>query len=143
MLLTAMYRPQRIAGLIGIAAAPDFTEDLLMKELTSEQLQEVKDKGSTISPSKFGNDYIYSRALFDEGRKYLVLRDKISIDCPVRLLHGLKDDVVPWQTALTIQEKLISTDVKIILVKNGDHRLSSAPDLECLVDTLDTFLKGF
>ncbi|MDC0196828.1 alpha/beta hydrolase [Gammaproteobacteria bacterium] len=143
MLLTAMYRPQRIAGLIGIAAAPDFTEDLLMKELTSEQLQQVKDKGFTISPSKIGNDYLYSRALFDEGRKYLVLRDKISVDCPVRLLHGLKDDVVPWQTALTIQEKLMSTDVKIILVKNGDHRLSSAPDLECLVDTLDTFLKGF
>jgi len=143
MLLTAIYRPQRIAGLIGIASAPDFTEDLLTKELTSEQLLEVQEKGFTTSPSKFGNDYIYSRALFDEGRKHLVLRDKIAVHCPVRLLHGLKDEVVPWQTALTIQQKLVGTDVRIIFVKNGDHRLSTALDLECLVDTLDIFVKRF
>jgi pimeloyl-ACP methyl ester carboxylesterase len=143
MLLTAMCRPQRIAGLIGIAAAPDFTEDLLKNELTPEQLLDVKDKGFTTSPSKLGNDYIYTRALFDEGRKNLVLRDKIPINCPVRLLHGLKDGVVPWQTAIIIQEKLLGTDVRIILVKNGDHRLSTAPDLECLVDTLDIFVKRF
>ena len=141
MLLTAMARPERIAGLIGIAAAPDFTEDLLKEELTPEQLEEVEGKGFTLIPSDFGNDHIYTRALFDEGRKHLVLRDKIAVNCPVRLLHGLKDDVVPWHTAIAIQEKLLGTDVKIILVKNGDHRLSAALDLECLIDTLATLVK--
>jgi pimeloyl-ACP methyl ester carboxylesterase len=141
MLLTAMARPERIAGLIGIAAAPDFTEDLLKEELTPEQLEEVEGKGFTLIPSNFGTDYIYTRALFDEGRKHLVLRDKIAVNCPVRLLHGLKDDVVPWHTAIAIQEKLPGTDVKIILVKNGDHRLSAAPDLECLIDTLATLVQ--
>jgi pimeloyl-ACP methyl ester carboxylesterase len=143
MLLTAIARPKRIAGLIGIAAAPDFTEDLLRKELTLEQLEEVESKGFILIPSDFGNDYIYTRALFDEGRKHLVLRDKISVNCPVRLLHGLKDTVVPWQTSIAIQEKLLGTDVKIILVKNGDHRLSASPDLECLVDTLASLMKRF
>jgi pimeloyl-ACP methyl ester carboxylesterase len=143
MLLTAIARPERIAGLIGIAAAPDFTEDLLRAELTSEQFKEVEDKGFIIIPSDFGNDYIYTRALFDEGHKHLVLRNNIAVNCPVRLLHGLKDDVVPWSTAIAIQEKLLGTDVKIILVKDGDHRLSAAPDLECLVDTLATLVKRF
>jgi pimeloyl-ACP methyl ester carboxylesterase len=143
MLLTAMARPERIAGLIGIAAAPDFTEDLLMEELTPEQLEEVEDIGFTLIQSDFGNDYIYTKALFDEGRKHLVLRDKIAVYCPVRLLHGLKDDVVPWHTAISIQEKLLGTDVQIILVKNGDHQLSAASDLDCLVDTLVTLVNRF
>jgi len=141
MFLTAIARPERIAGLIGLAAAPDFTEDLLRKELTSDQLAEVNDKGFIISPSDFEGDYIYTKALFDQGRKLLVLRDEIPVDCPVRLLHGLNDDVVPWQTALTIQEKLRGTDVEITLVKNGDHRLSGASSLRCLIDTLITLMK--
>ena len=143
MLLTALARPMRVAGLVGIAAAPDFTEDLLRDQLTPEQLEEVDEKGFISMPNDFGNDHIYTRSLFEEGRKYLVLRDKIAINCPVRLLHGLNDDVVPWQTAITIQERLLGTDVKITLVKNGNHRLSTGPDLECLIDTLTTLVKRF
>jgi len=141
MLLTALARPERIAGLIGIAAAPDFTEDLLKKELTTEQMSEIYDKGFVICPSNFENDYIYTKALFNEGRKHLVLRNEIPIDCPVRLLHGLRDESVPWETALTIQDKLRGTDVEITLVKNGDHRLSSDSDLELIKGALANLMK--
>ena len=136
MLLTAIARPERVVGLIGVAAAPDFTEDLLKNELTQLQVAEIEEKGFVVCPSNYDDDYIYTKTLFDEGRKHLVLHGEIPIDCPVRLLHGLNDDVVPWQTALTIQNKLRGTDVEIILAKNGDHRLSSDSDLLRLIETL-------
>ena len=143
MLLTAIARPERITGLIGVAAAPDFTEDLLRKELTQEELKKVSNQGFVSCKSQFGDDYIYTKALFDEGKKNLVLRDEMPIDCPVRLLHGLSDQVVPWQTALTIQEKMRGIDVEITLLKNGDHRLSTKSDLDSLIDTLANLINRF
>ena len=143
MLLTAIARPERVVGLVGVATAPDFTEDLLKNELTDIQVAEIKDKGFVVCPSNYEDDYIFTKALFDEGNKHLVLRGEIPIDCPVRLLHGLDDDVVPWQTALTIQNKLRGTDVEIILAKNGDHRLSSESDLLRLIETLAILIKRF
>jgi pimeloyl-ACP methyl ester carboxylesterase len=142
MLLTAIARPDRIAGLVGLAAAPDFTEDLLYNELTVEQIAEVEDKGFVVVPSEYKNDYIFTKALFDEGRKNLVLRNEIPLDCPVRLLHGLEDTDVPWKTSLIIQEKLRSRDVEITLIKNGDHRLNSEADLARLTLTLSALVDG-
>lgn len=142
MLLAAIARPRRIKGLIGIAAAPDFTEDLLLKELTKAELVEVNDRGFVAKENPYEDEYIYTKALFDEGRKHLVLRQEIPIDCPVRLLHGLKDEMVPWQTALSIQEKIRGTDVNITLVKNGDHRLSKTSDLDCLIGILSSLING-
>ncbi|MBT3990459.1 MAG: alpha/beta hydrolase [Rhodospirillaceae bacterium] len=142
MLLTALARPDRIAGLVGIAAAPDFTEDLFPNELSAEQMAEIEDKGFVVIPSDYEDDYIFTKALFDNGRKNLVMRSEIPLDCPVRLLHGLKDASVPWQTALNIQEKLRSTDVEVTLVKNGDHRLSETPDLERLTRVLSALVDG-
>jgi pimeloyl-ACP methyl ester carboxylesterase len=142
MLLTALARPDRIAGLVGIAAAPDFTEDLLPNELTAEQMTEVEENGFVIVPSDYEDDYVFTKKLFEQGRKHLVLRDEISLDCPVRLLHGLEDPTVPWQTALKIQEKLRGTDVEVTLIKNGDHRLSEAQDLERLTRTIAALMDG-
>jgi pimeloyl-ACP methyl ester carboxylesterase len=143
MLLTAIARPERIIGLIGLAAAPDFTEDLLRNELSQDELIEVNERGFVTCKSQYEDDYIYTKALFDEGLKHLVLRDEMPIDCPVRLIHGLSDKVVPWQTAINIQEKIRGTDVEIILVKDGDHRLSTDSDLECLIGTIGNLINGF
>ncbi len=142
MLLTALARPYRVAGLVGLAAAPDFTEDLLVKELTKDQMAEVEEKGFITVPSDYEDDYTFTKALFDDGRAHLVLREEIPLDCPVRLLHGLEDRSVPWQTALTLQEKLRSSDVEVSLIKGGDHRLSEAADLDRLTRTIQVLVEG-
>jgi pimeloyl-ACP methyl ester carboxylesterase len=143
MLLAAVARTERIAGLIGVAAAPDFTEDLLKPKLTLENKRAIATKGFVTVPSEYGNDYTFTKALLDSGRQHLLLRDKIPIDCTVRLIHGVDDEDVPWQTALAIQEKLTGNDVEVILAKSGDHRLSNKFDLERLTQTLSAIMDGF
>lgn len=141
MLLTALKRPERIAGLIGIAAAPDFTEDLMMNDLTDEQHQKITEQGYVELPSDYGDDpYIISKILLDDGRQNLILRRPIDLDIPVRLIHGMQDPDVPWQTALRIQQMIASNDVEITFVKNGDHRLSEDNDLDRLTHTLEVLL---
>jgi pimeloyl-ACP methyl ester carboxylesterase len=136
MLLAALARPHRVAGLIGIAAAPDFTEDLLPAGLSAAQLAEIESQGHTLIPSEYDDDYMITRALLVEGAKHLVLKDEIGLDCPVRLIHGLADTSVPWETALRLQERLRTQDVEVVLVKDGDHRLSEPQDLDRLGRTL-------
>jgi len=142
MLLTACARPERVAGLVGIAAAPDFTEDLLPNELSQEQFAEIEANGFVVVPSEYEDDYKFTKALFDDGREHLMLRSEIPLDCPVRLLHGLQDTSVPWQTALNIQEKLRSEDVEVTLIKKGDHRLSEDEDLKRLTGTAAALIDG-
>ncbi|WP_240796811.1 alpha/beta hydrolase [Terasakiella sp. SH-1] len=142
MLLTALKRPERIAALLGIAAAPDFTEDLMMNDLTPEQHHIINEQGYVEIPSDYGDDpYVISKALLDDGRENLLLRRPIELDVPVRLIHGMKDADVPWQTALRIQEMMTSTDVEIQFVKNGDHRLSEDHDLDRLTRALEALLQ--
>jgi len=136
MLLTAAKRPDRTAGLVGIAAAPDFTEDLLPSGLTDEQKQEIEENGLVVIPSGYEDDYVITKALLEDGRNHLLLRAEIPISCPVRLLHGMEDESVPWQTALAIQEKLRSQDVEVIFIKNVDHRLSEDADIDRLKTTV-------
>jgi pimeloyl-ACP methyl ester carboxylesterase len=138
MLLAALARSDRVHSLVGIAAAPDFTEDLLWPRLDPGQRAEIMAKGATTLPSEYDPaGYTYRRELIEEGRRHLVLRGAIAIDCPVRLLHGMRDASVPWQTSLHLAERLTSRDVAVILVKEGDHRLSTALDLARLAATLD------
>jgi len=141
MLLSAMKRPDQIAGLIGIAAAPDFTEDLMMEDLTHEQHHTINEQGYVELPSDYGDDpYVISKALLDNGRENLVLRRRIPLEIPVRLIHGMEDPDVPWQTALRISQMMESKDVEIQFVKNGDHRLSEDHDLARLTRTLEALL---
>ena len=136
MILTAVSRPERVAGLVGIAAAPDFTEDLLPKQLTEIQLSKIQEDGFVVIPSEYEIPYTITKKLLDDGTQHLVLRNEIPLDCPVRLLHGLKDTSVPWKTALKIQNMVRSKDVEVTLIKNGDHRLSREEDLEKLKKTV-------
>jgi pimeloyl-ACP methyl ester carboxylesterase len=138
MLLAALARPERVAALVGIAAAPDFTEELLWPRLTAAQRRELIDRGRVVLPSDYDPDgYLYTRALVEDGRRHLLLGGPIPLQVPVRLLHGLCDESVPWQMSLRLAERLAGTDIAVTLVKQGDHRLSASADLALLAQTLD------
>jgi pimeloyl-ACP methyl ester carboxylesterase len=129
MLRVALARRERVHALLGIAAAPDFTEDLLLPEATEAQRRDLERQGFWLQPSAYGASYPVTAAMIEDGRKHLLLRGPIAIGCPVHLLHGQRDPDVPWQTALQLAERLQSDDVTIELVKAGDHRLSSEADI--------------
>jgi pimeloyl-ACP methyl ester carboxylesterase len=130
MLLAALARPERVAGLIGIAAAPDFTEDVLLAQATPQQRRDLAAQGCWMQPSAYGGPpYPVTRRFLDEARAHLVLRGPIPIICPVHLLHGQRDPDVPWRTALRLAERLQAQDVTVELIKAGDHRLSTERDL--------------
>jgi pimeloyl-ACP methyl ester carboxylesterase len=139
-LLAARARPGRVAALIGVAAAPDFTETLMWEAMTFEERATIMRDGVLHVPSQYGEPYPITRALIEDGRTHLLLNDPIAIDCPVRLLHGQRDADVPWETALRVAEQAISQDVEVILVKDGHHRLSRPQDLALLCRTLGALL---
>ena len=129
-LLLARARPGKIVGLVGIAAAPDFTEDLVHDVLDSDAKELLARDGQIVMPSAYDPEpCIITRRLIEEGRQHLLLGGPIAIDAPVRLIHGLEDHDVPWRTSLRIAERLTSADVEVTLVKNGRHRLSEPADL--------------
>jgi pimeloyl-ACP methyl ester carboxylesterase len=141
MVLAALARPDRVAALVGIAAAPDFTADLLPKRLSATQLRELHDKGRIVLPSSYDPaGFLYTKALVEDGSRHLVLRGPVSLRCPVRLLHGMEDESVPWRQSLALAERLESTDVALTLIKGGDHRLSRDEDLARLARVLDDLL---
>jgi pimeloyl-ACP methyl ester carboxylesterase len=141
MLLAARARPRRVCALVGVAAAPDFTEDLFWARLDPSQDREFREKGVITLPSDYDPaGYTYHMSFFEEARHHLVMRAEIAFDGPVRLLHGLRDQSVPWQTSLRLAERLKSRDVAVTLVKDGDHRLSTPGDLARLAGTLDELL---
>jgi pimeloyl-ACP methyl ester carboxylesterase/N-acetylglutamate synthase-like GNAT family acetyltransferase len=129
MLLVALARPERVHALLGIAAAPDFTEDLLLPQATEAQRRDLARQGSWLQPSAYGEPYPVTAALIEGGRRHLLLRAPIAIACPVHLLHGQRDPDVPWQTSLRLADRLQSENVTIELIKAGDHRLSTEADL--------------
>lgn len=129
-LLAALARPARVRGIVGVAAAPDFTEDLIHGELTPDQIATLMGEGILHFPSEYGETpYAITRALIEEARAHLLLRAPIALACPVHLVQGLADADVPWRTALRIMEKLASSDVAATFIKDGDHRLSRPADL--------------
>lgn len=141
MLLMALARPERVTGLIGLAPAPDFTEDMIWDRFTDEERREFEAKGIWYEPSEYGDEPTpITRKLIEEGRKNLLLRAPIALHCPVRILQGVADPDVPWQTALRLGERLESADVEITLIKSGDHRLSEPTDLARLTRTLGIML---
>jgi pimeloyl-ACP methyl ester carboxylesterase len=131
-LLAALARPERVAGLVGIAAAPDFTETLMWEAMSGPERATLLRDGVLHVPSAYGEPTPVTRALIEDGRSRLLLGGPIPLRCPVRLLHGQRDEDVPWQTALTLADRLEGGDVTVILVKDGDHRLSRPQDLALL-----------
>jgi pimeloyl-ACP methyl ester carboxylesterase len=141
MLNVALARPDRIAALVGIAAAPDFTEDLLWDRWDEATRATLLRDGVVIEPNPYDPaGYPCTRALIEDGRRHLCLRAPIPLACPVRLLHGQRDDAVPWRTSLRLAECLAGGDVQVTLIKDGDHRLSREADLSLLGRTLAALL---
>jgi pimeloyl-ACP methyl ester carboxylesterase len=141
MLLAALARPERIQALVGIAAAPDATEDLMWPRFPPELREAILRDGEARQPSPYSADgYLFTRRLIEEGRDHLVMRGPIALTRPVRLLHGMQDAEVPWQLSLTLADKLASADVQVTLVKDGDHRLSNEADLSLLLRTIEALL---
>lgn len=137
-LLAALARPDRIRGLIGIASAPDFTEDLIWNRLSEEQGRRFRTSGELSAPSAYESELIpITYKLVEEGRRHLLLRRPITLSCPVRLLHGMQDPDVPYQTSLRLAENLPGTEAVVELIEDGDHRLSRPQDLARLFAAVD------
>jgi pimeloyl-ACP methyl ester carboxylesterase len=137
MLLVALARPERVAALVGIAAAPDATEALMWAKFPHDIRERIMRDGSARLPSAYSAEgYIFTRKLIEDGRNHLLMGRALPIACPVRLLHGMQDPDVPWPTSLALAQKLESADVQVTLVKDGDHRLSTARDLALLTRTI-------
>lgn len=131
MLLAALARPRRVAGLVGIAAAPDFTEDLIWQRASPEIRAALEQDGVYFELTDYDDaPYPITMKLIEEGRGHLLLERPIALHCPVRLFHGMKDESVPWSTTTRISDALLTDDVRIFLVKDGDHRLSRDGDIE-------------
>jgi pimeloyl-ACP methyl ester carboxylesterase len=136
-LLAALARPARVRGLVGIAAAPDFTARLIEPALNPEQRSALERRGFFLEPSEYGEPVPITRRLLEDGRRHLLLDAPIPLRCPVHLLHGQRDPDVPWTTALELAGRLESDAVTVELVKDGDHRLSRPEDLKRLAAAVD------
>jgi len=139
-LLIALAMPQRLAGLVGVAAAVDFTEALMWEAMSPAERERLLGEGVLLVPNQYGDPTPITRALIEDGRRHLLLGGEIALDCPVRLLHGQADPDVPWRMALRLAEALRSPDVQVTLIKDGDHRLSRAGDLDLLIRTIGALL---
>ena len=129
----------RVKALIGIAAAPDFTIGMWSDHLTDEQCSEIKLNGVTYVPNCYSDTpYPITKALIDDGKEQALLNkgEKLDITCPVRLLQGMKDEDVHWQTAQHIADNIASTDCQIHYLKDADHRMSGEEELTLLGSTL-------
>ena len=138
MLLAALARPSRMAALVGIAPAPDFTEDLMWRELSEPQRAAILKDGHVDVPGDYGNPPLrIGRHLIDDGRANMLLGKPIALSCPVRLIHGQNDTSVPWQHSLKIAERVTGGDVRVTFLKDGDHRLSRPHDLAAICALVD------
>jgi pimeloyl-ACP methyl ester carboxylesterase len=139
-LLTALARPDRISALVGVAAAPDFTQRLMWDSMMPHERATLERDGVLYIPSQYGDPTPVTRALIEDGPSHLVLTGPIAVHCPIRLLHGQRDQDVPWQLSLRLAEQAESPDVHVILVKDGEHRLSRPADLALLRRTVGALL---
>ena len=129
-----------VAGMVLIAPAVDFTEELMWKRFTPEIKRELEDNGVWARPSQYSAEpYLVTRQLIEEGRKHLLLGGLIETGCPVRILQGVEDSDVPWRHAVELTSRLASDDVVLTLVKDGDHRLSRPEDIERLIQAVKEF----
>ena len=132
--------PASLAGMVLIAPAVDFTEELMWKKFTPAARRELEESGAWQRPSQYGNEpYPITRRLIEEGRRHLLLGGLIETACPVRILQGVEDPDVPWGHAVELVSRLGQDDVVLSLVKDGDHRLSRPEDLERLIAAVEEF----
>ncbi len=118
-----------LAGLVLIAPAPDFTEELMWKGFSPQARQEIETRGLWLRPSEYGEPYPITRNLIEEGRSHLLLGSAIEVGCPVRILQGARDPDVPWRHAFALAHRLPADDVVLTMIQDGDHRLSRPQDI--------------
>ena len=133
-LLLSRARPEKVAGLVTIAAAPDFTEDSMWGGFSEAQKADLAEKGQVALPSDYGEPYIITRRLIEEGRNRLVLRSPLPLNFPVRFLQGTADADVSVATAMTLLDHATGDDIRLSLVKGADHRFST-PDCLALIES--------
>lgn len=136
-LLVARARPERLAGLVLIAAAPDFTERMLLAGLSDAEREKLERDERLERPSQYSPEpSVFTWKLIEEGRNHLLLDRPLALPCPVRLLHGQSDPDVPWEYSLQIAACLEAPEVITTLIKGGDHRLSTPADIARLIATV-------
>lgn len=142
-LLAAVVRPERVAAFVGIAPAPDFTEDSMWADMSPEQKAELEANGivEIADADNPCGTFPITRRMIEDGRNHLLLRRPIPYSGPVRILQGMQDASVDWHTALKIADKLESADTQVTLIKDGDHRLSRPQDLALLTRTLGALIE--
>lgn len=130
---------EKLIGFVGLAAAPDFSKDM-QKQFSDEMETELKERGHTYVPNDYGEPYIVTRTLLEDGDKQSVLHSPVDIKCPVILLQSKLDSAVKWEKALQIQECLMSDFVEVMLLKDGDHSLSRPQDLKLLAQSIQRLI---
>ncbi len=142
MLLAAINRPERVAGLLGIASAADFTRILYEDKLTDEQRARLMREGYLEKPSAYDESpYVYTKRLIEDGRQNLLLDKPIPVNSPVRLVHSIDDPDVPWWVSEKILNDVTSPDAQLTLLKDAGHRLSRESDLDLILSLLETLIK--
>lgn len=133
---------ERVAGLVLLAPAPDFTAELVEPVLNDAQRRDLREKGYFEEPSEYAQEpYIYTRDLIEDGRANLTMTGPINTHCPVHIIQGLADADVPSSHALKLASLLPADDVTLSLVPDGDHRLSRPQDLELLVGAVEAMVE--
>jgi pimeloyl-ACP methyl ester carboxylesterase len=134
----SLSKDAKLAGIVLIAPAPDFTEELMWKKFSDDVRTQIETTGQWERPSQYGDGpYAITKNLIEDGRKHLLLGKPIQVKCPVRILQGVLDPDVPWQHAMKLVSCLAQDDVTMTLVKDGDHRLSRPEDIERLIKTVE------
>jgi pimeloyl-ACP methyl ester carboxylesterase len=137
LLLYRALKGRRISGLLLIAPAADMTSRLMWDEFPEDVRESILRDGVWHRPSAYGNPYPITRKLIQDGRRHLLLDGRIEVDCPVHILQGDADPDVPWQHAMRTFETLKGDDIRLTLIKDGDHRLSSPRQLKILTEAAD------
>lgn len=139
-LLARRWGPSRVAGLVGIAAAPDFTEVGFWADFDASQRETLLRDGQIALPSEYGAPYILTRKLIEDGRNHLILNAPLPLPFPVRLLQGTADADVPVQWALNLLDHASGEDIRLTLVKGADHRFSTPDCLDLIGQAVDEVL---
>jgi len=144
LLLAQALRKQKdaapIAGMVLVAPAVDFTEELMWKAFPDGTKKEIEEKGQWLRPSLYSEEpYPITRGLIEDGRKHLLLGGLIESGCPVHILQGVQDPDVPWRHAVELVSRFSRDDVVLTLIKDGDHRLSRPEDIERLIAAVKEF----
>ncbi|MEL6575794.1 MAG: alpha/beta hydrolase [Pseudomonadota bacterium] len=142
-LLLARALPSRVAALVGIAAAPDFTEDSMWASFGPAERAALEAEGQVALPSDYSDDpYVITRRLIEEGRENLILRSPLQLPFPVRLLHGTADTDVPVERGLLLLDHMDCPDARLVLVKDADHRFSGPEELDLITATIEALPLG-